>query len=61
MFLHKRKSKSNSHFGAKRNLAPKRGGKQDELAGMRTCLKCVSKGSLVVVPNVGSHGPIHML
>jgi hypothetical protein len=43
-FLHKPKLKSDYHFGAKRNLGPKKGGKQGELAGMCTCLKCVTKG-----------------
>jgi len=32
-FLRKPKSKLDSHFKAKRNLGPKRGGKQGELAG----------------------------
>jgi hypothetical protein len=31
-FLRKPKSKSDSHIGAKRNLGPKKGGKQGELA-----------------------------
>ncbi len=33
-----------------RKLGPKRGGKQGELAGTRTCLKCIPKGWLVVRP-----------
>jgi hypothetical protein len=60
-FLHKPKSKLNSHFGAKRNLGPKNGGKQGEFVGARTCLKCIPKGWLVVVANVGSHDPVCML
>jgi len=32
-FLRKPKLKSDSYFGVKRNLDPKRGGKQGELAG----------------------------
>jgi hypothetical protein len=55
------KSKSNSHIGAKRTLAPKRGGKQGELAGTCTCSKCISKGWLVVAANAGSHDPVHIL
>ncbi len=59
--LRKPKSKSDSHIGVRRNLGPKRGGKQGELAGMRTCLKCISKGWLVVAANVGNHDPIRIL
>jgi hypothetical protein len=33
-----------------RKLGPERGGKQDELAGTCTCLKCIPKGWLVVRP-----------
>jgi hypothetical protein len=40
----KLKSKSNSHIGVKKNLGPKRRGKQGELAGMHTCLKYIPKG-----------------
>ncbi len=36
-FLRKPKSKSDSHIGAKKNLGPKRGGKQGELTKTRTC------------------------
>jgi hypothetical protein len=57
-FLHKPKSKSDSHIGAKKNLDPKRGGKQGELARTHTCLKCIPKGWLVVVANTGNHNPI---
>jgi hypothetical protein len=60
-FLHKPKSKLNFHFGDRRNLGPKRGGKQGELAGMRTCLKCIPKGWLVVAANAGSHDPVRLL
>ncbi len=55
------KSKSNSHFGVKRNLSPKRGGKQGELVGTRTCLKCIPKGWLVVVANTRNHDPVCVL
>ncbi len=60
-FLRKPKSKSNSHIGAKRNLDPERRGKQGEFARMRTCLKCIPKGWLVVVANTGSHDPVRVL
>jgi hypothetical protein len=60
-FLRKHESKSDSHIGAKRNLGPKRGGKQGELAGTCTCSKCTPKGWLVVAANVGSHDPIRIL
>jgi hypothetical protein len=50
-FLHTPKSKLDSHFEVKRNLDRKRRGKQCELVGMSTCLKCISKGWLVVVTN----------
>ncbi len=60
-FLRKPKSKSNSHIGAKRNLGPKRGGKQGELVGTCTCLKCIPKGWLVVAANTGSHDPVCIL
>jgi len=60
-FLCKPKSKSNSHIGAKRNLGPKRGGKQGELVGMCTCLKCIPKGWLVVAANMGSHDLVRIL
>ncbi len=59
--LHKLKSKSNSHIKAKRNLGPKRRGKQGELVGMRTCLKCIPKDWLVVATNVRNHDPICIL
>jgi hypothetical protein len=40
-FLRKPKSKSDSYLGAKRNLSPKRGGKQGELACRNpTLAKC---------------------
>ncbi len=55
--LHRPKSKSNSYFRVKRNLGPKRGGKQGELIGTCTCFKCIPKGWLVVAANVGSHDP----
>ncbi len=60
-FLRKPKSKSNSHFKAKRNLGPKREGKQGEFVGTRTWLKCIPKGWLVVVANARSHDFIHVL
>ncbi len=60
-FLNKPKSKSNSHFGAKKNLGPKKGGKQGELVGTCTCLKCILKGWLVVAANARSHDPICVL
>ncbi len=60
-FLRKPKSKLDSHIGAKRNLGPKRGGKQGELAGMRTCLKCIPKDWLVVAANARNHDPILIL
>ncbi len=59
--LRKPKSKSDSHIGAKRNLGPKRGGKQGEFAGICTCLKWIPKGWLVVAANAGSHDPICVL
>jgi hypothetical protein len=61
MSLCKPKSKLDSHFGGKRNLGPKRGGKQGELVGTRTHLKCILEGWLVVVANVGSHDPVRVL
>ncbi len=60
-FLHKLKSKLDSHIKAKRNLGPKIGGKQGELAGTWTCLKCIPNGWLVVVANVGSREPVRVL
>jgi hypothetical protein len=60
-FLRKPKSKSNSHFGAKKNLGPKRGGKQGELVGTRTCLKCIPKGWLLMATNTGSRDPVRIL
>jgi hypothetical protein len=44
-----------------RKLGPKRGGKQGELAGTCTCLKCIPKGWLVVAANTGGHDPIRVL
>ncbi len=44
-----------------RKLDLEKGGKQGELAGTCTCLKCISKGWLVVAANVGSHDPVHVL
>ncbi len=55
--VRKPKSKSDSHIGAKRNLGPKKGGKQGELARTCKCSKCIPKGWLVVVANTGSHDP----
>jgi hypothetical protein len=55
--LHKLKSKSNSNFGAKNNFGPKKRSKQGEFVGTHTCLKCIPKGWLVVVANVGNHDP----
>jgi len=43
-FLRRPKLKSDSYFGVKGNFNPKRGGKQGELAGTCTSLKCISKG-----------------
>jgi hypothetical protein len=60
-FLRKPKSKSDSHIRAKRNLGPKRGGKQGELAGTCTCSKCIPKSWLVAMANTGSHDPIRVL
>jgi hypothetical protein len=60
-FLGKPKSKSESDFGAKRNLGLKRGSKQGEFGGTHTCLKCMLKGWLLVATNVGSHDPIRVL
>ena len=60
LFLRRPKSKSDSSLGL-RKLGPKRGGKQGELAGTCTCLKCIPKGWLVVVANAGSHDPVHIL
>ncbi len=60
-FLCKPKSKSDSHFGAKRNLSPKRGGKKGEHVGTCTCSKCIPKGWLVVAANTRSHDPIRVL
>jgi len=48
-FLRRPKSKLDSYLGL-RKLGPKRGGKQGELAGTCTCLKCIPKGWLVVWP-----------
>jgi hypothetical protein len=59
--LRKPKSKSNSHFGARKSPGPKRGGKQGELVGTHTCLKCIPKDWLVVVANTGSHDPVRVL
>jgi hypothetical protein len=59
-FLRRLKSKSDSYFGVKRNLNPKRGGKQNELVGTCTSLKCILKGWLVVVANAGSHDLVHV-
>jgi hypothetical protein len=44
-----------------RKLDPERGGKQGELAGTCTCLKCIPKGWLVVAANAGSHDPVRVL
>ncbi len=60
-FLRNPKSKWDSHFGAMRNLGPKRGGKQVEFAGTCTCLKCISKGWLVVAANMRTLDPICVL
>ncbi len=60
-FLRKPKSKLDSHFGAKGNLGPKKGGKQGELVGMCSCLKCIPKGWLVVMASVGRHDPVRVL
>jgi len=60
-FLRRPKSKSDSHFGVKKNLDPKRGGKQGELARTCTSLKCIPKGWLVVAANAGSHDPVRVL
>jgi hypothetical protein len=57
----KLKLKSDSHIGARRNLGFKRGGKQGELAGTCTCLKCIPKGWLVVAAKAGSHDPVRVL
>jgi hypothetical protein len=59
--LRKPKSKSDSHIRARRNLGPKRGGKQGELVGTCTCSKCIQKGWLVVVANARSHDPVRIL
>jgi hypothetical protein len=60
-FLRRPKSKSDSYFGVKRNLGPKRGGKQSELTRTCTCLKCILKGWLVVATNMGNHDPVRVL
>jgi hypothetical protein len=60
-FLRKPKSKSDSYFGVKRNLDPKRGGKQGELTGTCTSLKGIPKGWLVVAANARSHDPVRIL
>jgi len=60
-FLRRPKSKSDSYIGVKRNLNPKRRGKQGELAGTCTSLKCIPKDWLVVAANVGSHDPVRIL
>jgi molybdopterin-guanine dinucleotide biosynthesis protein A len=44
-----------------RKLDPEKGGKQGELAGIGTCLKCIPKGWLVVAANAGSHDPVRVL
>jgi hypothetical protein len=59
--LRKFKLKLDSYLGVKRNFGPKKGGKQNELAGTRTCSKCIPKGWLVVVVNMGNHDPIRVL
>jgi hypothetical protein len=59
--LRRPKSKSDSYLGVEGNLDSKRGGKQGELAGTCTCLKCIPNGWLVVAANVGSHDPIRVL
>ncbi len=46
---HRFKSKSDSSLGL-RILGPEKGGKQGELAGTCTCLKCILKGWLVLWP-----------
>ncbi len=60
-FLCKPKSKLDSYSRVKRNLDPKRGGKQGELMGTCTSLKCIPKGWLVVAANAKSHDPVHVL
>jgi len=60
-FLCKPKSKLDSHIKAKKNLGPKRGGKQGELIRTHTCLKCIPKGCLVVAANARSHDLIRIL
>ncbi len=55
------KIKIGLHLGARRNLGPKRGGKQGELAGTCTCPKCILGGWLVVAANAGSHDPVRVL
>jgi hypothetical protein len=60
-FLCKPKSKSDSHFKAKKNLGPKRGGKQGEFVGTRTCLKRIPKGWLVVAANARNHDFVRVL
>jgi len=61
IFLRKLKSKSDSHFGVKRNFGPKIGDNQSELVRMCTCLKCIPKGWLVVVANAKSHDLVRIL
>jgi hypothetical protein len=59
--LRRPKSKSNSYIGVKRNLDPKRGGKEGELVGTCTSFKCIPKG---VVGSGGQRGkldPVHVL
>jgi hypothetical protein len=60
-FLRRPKSKSDSYFGVKRNLNPKRGGKQGELAGTCASFKCIPKGWLVVAANTRSHDLVRVL
>jgi hypothetical protein len=59
--LHKPKSKSDSHIGAKKNIGPKKGSKQGELAGTCTCSKCIPKGWFVVSTNTRSDDLVHVL
>ncbi len=61
IFLCKRTSKLDSHIGVNRNLGPKREAKQGELARMRTCLKCIPKGWLVVATNARNHDPVRVI
>jgi len=56
--LRRLKSKSDSYFGVKGNLAPKEEASKVSLRGHAQALSASQKGWLVVAANAGSHDPI---